>query len=176
MRKHLGIIFFSLVFHFISAQNKNCDCYVKTDKYTLDTKLLIHNLKEKPPATASKPYLYLYPEKDQTQAIHKIVSDSATNWIIQPHIYYKNKYHLINTKKLIATFYIPIQFNNTDSIPVFAEPDKKSKVIHYIKSPINKKEEITRCFIACKPSFAKIKLFEKQSQSGWISKENYLHE
>jgi hypothetical protein len=160
----------------VISQNKNCDCYVKTDASTLDTKLLIADLKQKPPAEAPKPYSYLYPEKTQNEATHKILKDSATTWFIQPHVNAKSKYQTISIKKIMVTFYLPINFNKSDSIPVYAQPDRKSTIIHYIKSPIDKTERKTYWFVGCKPGAVKILLLEKQSQSGWIMKENYLHE
>lgn len=176
MIKFFFILFSLLSFCFVSAQTKTCDCVVKTAEQSLEVHLLLKNIKQKKPATAPKPYLYLYPETEDTEAFHKIIKDSSAYWTIQPQIRSKNKYSAFQMEKIPTGFLTVINFNNSDSIPVYSEADKKSKIIHYIKRQKNVDEQAPYWFVGCKPGFVKIKLLEKQSQSGWISKENYAHD
>lgn len=175
MSKYFFIVYLFLSFCFATAQNKTCDCLVKTAEQSLEVHLLLKNIKLKD-SPAPKPYLYLYPEKGNSDAYHKIIKDSSTYWAIQPQVRSKNKYVAFQMEKIPTGFLTQINFNKADSIPVYAEADKKSKVIHYIKKPSNNNEQAPYWFIGCKPGFAKIKLLEKQSQTGWLTKENYLHE
>lgn len=176
MIKFFFILFTLLSFCFVSAQTKTCDCVVKTAEQSLEVHLLLKNIKLKKPALAPKPYLYLYPETEGAEAFHKIIKDSATHWTIQPQIRSKNKYSAFQMEKIPTGFLTVINFNNSDSIPVFSDADKKSKIIHYIQRPKNVNEQTPYWFVGCKPGFAKIKLLEIKSQSGWISKENYAHD
>lgn len=175
MNKFSIIAFSFLNFFIASAQNKTCDCLVKTAEQSLEVHLLLKNIKLKD-NPAPKPYLYLYPEKGATEAYHKIIKDSAAYWTIQPQVRSKNKYVAFQMEKIPSGFLTMINFNSADSIPVYAEADKKSKVIHYIKKSSNSNEQTPYWFMGCKPGFAKIKLLEKQSQTGWLTKEKYLHE
>lgn len=176
MIRCISILIFSLVISDVLSQNKQCDCVVKTAEQSLEVHLLLKNIKLKKPAVAPKPYLFLYPETEGANAFHKIVKDSSTYWTIQPQIRSKNKYSAFQMEKIPSGFLTVINFNNSDSIPVYSEADKKSKIIHYIKRSKNTDEQAPYWFVGCKPGFAKIKLIEKQSQSGWISKENYTHD
>lgn len=176
MSNCIQILLLTFCLHWAAAQNKSCDCVVKTAEQSLEVHLLLKNIKQKNPAAAPKPYLYLYPEKGSAEAYHKIIKDSAGYWTVQPQIRSKSKYAAFPMEKIPTGFLTVINYNQADSIPVFAEADKKSKVIHYIKTPPNKNEQAPYWFVGCKPGFAKIKLLEKQSQSGWIAKENYFHE
>lgn len=175
MNKYPSLFLLLVKIIFVSAQNKTCDCLVKTAEQSLEVQLLLKNIKLKD-NPAPKPYLYLYPEKGATEAYHKIIKDSAAYWTIQPQVRSKNKYVAFQMEKIPSGFLTMINFNSADSIPVYAEADKKSKVIHYIKKSSNSNEQTPYWFMGCKPGFAKIKLLEKQSQTGWLTKENYLHE
>lgn len=173
----LGITLIILfVFGVLNSQTNKCNCAVKQYKDKLDLGLIGQGIvtytSEKPPPE----YLVLYPLKGTENTYHKVVYDSASIWRIQPHIRNNAKTGITEIKKLPTTFALLLNFNSLDSIPVYTEANKSSKILYYLKADRKSKEVQTSWLVGCKSGFAKILIMTYPLQTGWIPEENYLHE
>jgi hypothetical protein len=162
MTKTLIILFFILT-NFSFAQQQNCDCTVKVSKGELGLKLFTNGVTKE--LEVPKNYQPLLPKAGQTFAKHQVIKDTAALWFIKSG----SDQTILKTKKLATTFLVTLQFKNSDSIPVFSEPDKKSKILTYVKSESKLAAgQNEYWFAGCKKDFVKIVLMNYAMKTGWV--------
>ena len=162
--KRVFILFIVLSKTILSQENK-CDCIVRDGFF--------YN----PKTEVEKEVLPLLPKKGKKFAIHEVIKDSAAWWFIKPHVYDSaSNGKVLKFKKQHVSVLSEIVFNGDDSIPVFAEPIKGSKILFYRHKEGDQSKSTPEYrnyawFMGCKNGF--IRILDKQN--AWIRKENYIH-
>ena len=160
------LLYFLFLSQLVFSQNHNCDCLVRYG-FFYDAK--------KPVEKVMKPFV---PKTGQPFAFHTVVKDSGAWWWIKPHVNDLGAKDTVIAIKKSSNIQLlsEILFNGADSIPVFEEAKKGSKVLfylHYDKGQTGSKPEYMnyQWFMGCRNGYVKI----LGNVSGWVRKENYVH-
>lgn len=159
------VIFFSALNLSAQKEDDKCDCIVVFG-YLNDPTFKVQK--------EAEPFL---PKKGKKIAVHEVIKDSAAWWFIKPHVYDSlSNGSAIKVMKKNLHISSKIVFNGEDSIPLFSEPNKNSKIIEYLPKEGIKSKTLGDFrehfwFMGCKNGYVKI----MAKQSGWIRKENYVH-
>ncbi len=154
------------------SQSYKCDCIIKLVDRDLKMKAWEKNKEV-------KDYLKL-PATNEKYTLYQIVKDSSIFWFIKTNSTEPSK-QIMRVKKVANLLNVTVQFNGSDSIPIYSEPKDGSKIVGYYNkskdglSAMEKENgyEITDCwFKGCKNGYVKI---DAPKYTGWIKKENYLN-
>lgn len=156
------------------SQGNKCNCLVKLTEreFKLRTTLKSYGAED---------YYKIKPKTGQKFSTHVVIKDSAGLWYIKPYIKEEAGAKIVTVKKSAQILCLVVQFNSLDSIPLYSEANKDSKILKYIRKAkyptttsdvINGFDANDHWFAGCGSDFVKINV--GGSISGWIKKENYL--
>jgi len=162
--KKTFIIIFILLTKIVISQENNCDCVVRFGFARVQKKAFSKEVKP------------LLPKAGNKFAFHEVIKDSATYLTYKPHIFDSVPGTTIRLIKQSLPIMSEILFNGADSIPLYKDPNKDSKVLLYIHKEGNNSKTPPdfrnyTWFLGCKNGF--IRIMDKQN--GWIRSENYVH-
>lgn len=161
-------LFFINLFTFLYTfiDEKPCDCKVKVIEHELRHVLNQHH------GEVSGNYNLLLSKNGEVYKEFIFIRDSSNYWFFKT----------IDSNKSSAIFKVKkvrhavrIQINIKDSIPIYFEPNKKSKVREYVKKPkILIKNDIYEFYLlGCSNGFVRVESINGSLKPGWISEKYY---
>lgn len=168
-------LFILFAFGLKGLSQTSCNCIVKLTERELKLRNALQ-------VEGANDYYKIKPQAPKKFSTHKIIKDSAAFWIVKPYITERSGSKPLSVHKSSQILCTIIQFNGADSIPLYEEPRKDSRIIKYIrdrsKQPVTDRDRENgfdnndHWFAGCKGDFVKLNI--SGAFSGWIAKENFL--